>query len=92
MKLCQVGIPPSVRGEAWRLAIGNELSITHGWLVWFTSYCMANFLPTGISAVVHTCVCVCVADLYQICEGRAHDRLKVKDTGTSSDTDSLNGT
>lgn len=28
------GIPPSVRGKVWSLAIGNELNITHGeWLV-----------------------------------------------------------
>lgn len=27
------GIPPSVRGKVWSLAIGNELNITHGeWL------------------------------------------------------------
>lgn len=24
------GIPPSVRGKVWSLAIGNELNITHG--------------------------------------------------------------
>ena len=29
------GIPPSVRGKVWSLAIGNELNITHGeWLTW----------------------------------------------------------
>lgn len=29
------GIPPSVRGKVWSLAIGNELNITHGeWLAW----------------------------------------------------------
>ena len=36
--------------------------------------------------------CNICADLYQICEGRAHDRLKVKDTGALlTETDSVAG-
>ena len=25
------GLPPSVRGKVWKLAIGNDLHITQGW-------------------------------------------------------------
>lgn len=33
------GIPPSVRGKVWSLAIGNELNITHGETVVLTTLC-----------------------------------------------------
>lgn len=29
-EMWRVGLPPSVRGQIWKLAIGNELMITKG--------------------------------------------------------------
>ncbi|TKC50960.1 hypothetical protein EI555_001272, partial [Monodon monoceros] len=65
------GIPPSVRGKVWSLAIGNELNITHGRKAAIaTPLCLRRgqaFLP----------------ELFDICLARAKERWRCFSTGGS---------
>ncbi|XP_012513807.1 PREDICTED: TBC1 domain family member 14-like [Propithecus coquereli] len=65
------GIPPSVRGKVWSLAIGNELNITHE----LFDICLARAkerwrsISTGSSEVESEALCVAAAPSQQDCHG-----------------------
>ena len=60
------GLPPGVRGEVWKKAIGNELNIS------------PSKAHKKRKVCVRTCItvtAVCAADLYRICLNRCKERL-----------------
>lgn len=77
------GLPPSVRGKVWSLAVGNELNITPGERNPFI--CAINCcINLKLDACVHNwllpftlmAICFMLPELYEIFLSRAKERWK----------------